>query len=281
MNNGFIINLIPGETFLHKLSGTTKVRLFFVLIIYLIMSFDIRLILPVFVAGLLGLFSLKTDVAALRYIIVFVVAMNILNIVLYYLANPHLGELYFGQETLWFQFTDHYIVTYEEVWFLMSRLLKMLATFLVSLVFILSITPSEMAAGLYNCGIPYKICTVVELAFRYIPDIYRDYQNIKVSMQARGVELDSRKAGVIKRLKQTILILIPLIITSFDRVGDISNAMDLRGFGKGRKRSYYSEHEATADDQKVKIVYLLIAVFDVLYIAAKIIYKIPEVWYPW
>lgn len=278
--NNFIINLIPGETFLHKLSGTTKVRLFFILIIYLIMSFDMRLILPVFILSIIGLVSLKPRFKSLKYIVFFVVAMNILNIVLYYLANPHLGMLYFGQEHIWFSFTEHYIVTYEEVWFLLSRLMKMLASFLVSLDFILAITPSEFAAGLYNCKVPYKICTIVEMAFRYIPDIARDYNNIKVSMQARGVELDSKKANAITRLKQNILILVPLIITSFDRIGNISNAMDLRGFGKGKKRSYYSEHEETANDKKVKIIYCILGIFVIGYIAAKIVFNIPEVWYP-
>lgn len=281
MNNKFIINLIPGDTFLHKLSGTTKVRLFFILIVYLIMSFDIRLILPVFIAGLIGLISLKPNFKSLRYLFLVVLMVNTLNIILYYLANPHLGLLYFGKETIWFQFTDYYIVTYEEVWFLGARLFKMFSTFLISLVFILSITPSELAAGLYSCKIPYKVCTIVELAFRYIPDISRDYTNIKISMQARGIELDPKKASLKERLKQNVFILVPLIITSFDRIGNISNAMDLRGFGKGKTRSYYSEHEETTNDKKVKIVYITLFIFVIGYIIAKIVFDIPEVWYPY
>lgn len=278
--NNFIINLTPGETFLHKLSGTTKVRLFLILIVYLIMSFDIRLILPVFIVSVIGLISLKPKMKSLNYLIGFVVAMNLFNILLYYLADPHLGLLYFGKETIWFQFNDYYIVTFEEVWFLAARLLKMITTFLVSMVFILAITPSELAAGLYSCKVPYKVCTIVEMAFRYIPDIARDYTNIKISMQARGVELDPKKAGIVERLKQNILILVPLIITSFDRIGNISNAMDLRGFGKGKKRSYYSEHEETANDKKVKVVYIALGIFVIGYIIAKIVFHIPEVWYP-
>lgn len=278
--NNFIINLIPGNTFLHKLSGTTKVRLFFVFIVYLIMTFDIRLILPVFILSIIGLLSLKPKMKSLRYIIGFVVFVNIFNIILYYLADPHLGMLYFGHETIWFQFNEHYIVTYEEVWFLLSRLLKMLASFFVSLVFILSITPSELAAGLYACKVPYKVCTIVEMAFRYIPDITRDYQNIKVSMQARGVELDPKKAGLWKRIKQNLMIIIPLVITSFDRIGNISNAMDLRGFGKGKKRSYYAEHEETINDRKVKVVYIILGIFVVGYIIGRIFFQVPEVWYP-
>lgn len=279
--NNFIINLIPGETFLHKLSGTTKVRLFFVFIVYLIMTFDFRLILPALILGVVGLVSLKPKFKSLKYLMGIVVVMNVVNIILYYVADPHLSTNYSAQETVWFALNDYFVFTYETMWFLLCRFLKMIATFLISLDFILAITPSEFAAGLYNCGIPYKVCTIVEMAFRYIPDIARDYTNIKISMQARGVELDPKKTGLFERLKQNILILVPLIITSFDRIGNISNAMDLRGFGKGKKRSYYSEHEETPNDKKVKICYIALGLFVVGYIAAKFVFHIPEVWFPW
>ena len=279
--NNFIINLIPGDTFLHKLSGTTKVRLFLILIIFLIATFDLRLILPIFILSIIGLCSLKPNWKQLKYIFVVVILMNLFNILLFYVADPHLSMKYIGQETLWFQFSDYFIITYETMWFLGVRLLKMLTSFLVSLVFILAITPSEIAAGLYSIGLPYKFCTIVEMAFRYIPDIARDYTNIQISMQARGVELDPKKAGLSERIKQNVLILVPLIITSFDRIGNISNAMDLRGFGKGKKRSYYSEHEETKNDRKVKYVYIALGIFTVAYIVAKIVLKMPEVWYPY
>ena len=279
--NNFIINLIPGETFLHKLSGTTKVRLFLILIIFLIATFDLRLILPVFILSVIGLVSLKPNWKQLSYIFVIVLVMNLFNIFLYYVADPHLSIQYIASETLWFEITEYFVVTYETCWFLSVRFLKMITSFLVSLVFILAITPSELAAGLYSCGLPYKFCTIVEMAFRYIPDIARDYTNIQISMQARGVELDPKKAGVIERVKQSVLILVPLIITSFDRIGNISNAMDLRGFGKGKKRSYYSEHEETKNDRKVKYVYIALGIFTVAYIIAKFALNLPEVWYPY
>ena len=83
---------------------------------------------------------------------------------------------------------------FETLWYLSIRFLKMITSFLISMVFVLSITPSELAAGLYSIKVPYKICTIFSIAFRYIPDIGRDYENIKISMQARGVELDPKKS---------------------------------------------------------------------------------------
>ena len=56
--------------------------------------------------------------------------------------------------------------------------------------------------------------------------------------------------------------------------------MDLRGFGKGKKRSYYAEHEETPNDKKVKIVYILLGLFVVGYIIGRIFFNVSEVWYP-
>ena len=50
----------------------------------------------------------------------------------------------------------------------------------------------------------------------------------------------SKKANLIHRLKAASSILIPLILSSMERIETISNAMELRGFGKERKRTWSS-----------------------------------------
>jgi energy-coupling factor transport system permease protein len=147
--------------------------------------------------------------------------------------------------------------------------------------FILAITPSELAAGLYSVKVPYKICTIFSMAFRYIPDIGRDFENIKISMQVRGVELDPKKATLMTRLKQNALILVPLIITSFERVGNIANAMDLRGYGKNKTRTYYSEREEQKADRISKVIYSLLLIFCIYWIITQNIMPQPsKMWYP-
>ena len=275
------INLIPGDTFLHKLSGATKTRMFAVLILVSIMTFDIRILAPLFVAGLVALLSTKPNWKQIWWLVLIVVLGNLTNLVMYWFASPDIGKDYCGSSTVILALTERLFFTKETLWYLFVRLIKMLATFLVSLTYILVITPSEMAAGLYSLHLPYKICAVVGLALRYIPDISRDYTNIKISMQCRGVELDAKRASLMSRLKQTVLILVPLIISSFDRIGNIANAMDLRGFGKKKKRTYYSEHEPTKADNAFKVVYFTIAVLSIIYIVARLIWP-PEasMWYP-
>ena len=58
----------------------------------------------------------------------------------------------------------------------------------------------------------------------------------------------SKKASLVDRLKAASSILIPLILSSLDRIETISNAMELRGFGKGAKRSWYSGRKFSKAD---------------------------------
>ena len=283
MDKRLFINLTPGITFIDRLSGTTKVRAFLLFAILTIATWDIRFLFPFLIFALICLISLKPNWKTIGLLFMFILITNLFNFLLLWLVKPNYGFNMCGSTTILHQFNSYYIITAETLWYFLVRFLKLLGTFVISLVFILSITPSEIAAGLYSIKIPYKVCTIVSIAFRYIPDISRDYQNIKISMQARGMELDSKKSKLTTRVKQTVLILVPLIITSFERVGNIANAMDLRGYGKQKTRTYYSEHEETSNDKKVKVFYLLFALFLIGYIIiARIMYPWPfEVWYPW
>lgn len=281
MDQRLFINLSPGPTFLDKLTGKTKVRLFFAIVFLLIATWDARIIFPSVLVSMVGLLSLKAHLKGVKAITVFVVLMNLFNLFLVWVIQPDIGAEVCGGSTVLFQVSSRYIVTSQTLWYFLVRFCKMMATFLVAMAFIQSITPSEIAAGLYACKIPYKVCMIVSIAFRYIPDIMRDFTNIKISMQARGMELDAKKASLGSRLKQNVLILVPLIITSFDRVGNIANAMDLRGFGKGKKRTYYSEHEEGPGDRIMKPVYLAIWLLFVVVVILRIV-RPGEflVWYP-
>ena len=282
LSKRLFINIIPGDTFLDKLSGTTKVRLFFALVILLVATWDIRIMLPVLVLGLVGLISIKPNWKLVSGIIGFIVLTNLFNLFLVWVVSPDYGADIVGGSTLLLRFSDRYIITAETMWYFLVRFSKFMATFLVSLTFIQAITPSEMAAGLYSIKVPYKVATIVSIAFRYIPEISRDFSDIKISMQARGMELDEKKTTVFQRLKQNIVILVPLIVVSFDRVGNIANAMDLRGYGRGKTRTYYSEHEETPNDRKMKVFYILLYIIVIAVIVGRIAFPAEfEVWAPW
>lgn len=266
MTKRFIVNLVQGDRYLQKLNGTTKLALFLVVMVYTMMSFDLRLLAPLFVITWIAIISLKPNYKIVWGLFAFIFMMNFVNILLYYLVNQNVGSEYFnGARTVLIQFNETWFLSRETLWYLSVRQLKMMTSFMISLVFILSITPGELASGMTGLKVPYKISTITSLAFRYIPDIFNDYETIKMSMQARGMEMDKRRLNVFKRLKESVMILIPLIFTSFDRIGNIANALDLRGFGQGKTRTYYCEEAPTRHDRLFRLITVLLLVFCVAY----------------
>jgi energy-coupling factor transport system permease protein len=280
MDNRFIISLVPGEGRISRLTGTTKVQLFAASLFLLMVSFDMRILLPGLILQCVLLCFLRPDLKRLRFILLFVVATNVINIVLFFLANPLIGATMVGKQTLLFSFSAHFPVTLETLFYFLARLMKIAGVFTASLWFVLSITPSQLAAGLYSLKVPYKVCTIVSLGLRYIPDILRDFENTKASMQMRGLELDPKKASLASRLKQITLILFPLIIVTFERVGVIASAMELRGYGQGKKRSYYCEAEPTREDFIYRALAALLFVIFLIYAVSGIIAPHPQLWYP-
>lgn len=280
-SRGFIISYTPGTKFLEKLTGATKVKLFFSSIFLVMLTFDLRVILPSFILHFLHVLSLKPSWEKIKYVAWFVIIMNLINVTLFYLVQPLIGTEMAGSVTELFRFNNHYIVTGETIVYLITRLLKIYTTFLISLWFVLSITPSQLASGLYACKVPYKICTIVSLGLRYMPDILRDYQSIHESMQMRGVELDKKKVSLFNRLKNGVAILLPLIIVSFEKVDVISNAMDLRGYGQLNVRSYYSELDPTSNDQKMMLLFYFQLAIGISYMLYTFLADVQGLWYPW
>lgn len=55
--------------------------------------------------------------------------------------------------------------------------------------------------------------------------------------------MDKQKLNLFKRLQDNLFILLPLIIRSFVRIGNIANVLDLRAYGLLKKRSDYAVQE--------------------------------------
>jgi energy-coupling factor transport system permease protein len=125
--------------------------------------------------------------------------------------------------------------------------------------FITATNPSEFAASLNRIGIPYTIGYAVALALRYIPDVRNDFIKIRNAQEARGLEM-SRKAPLMTRIRYTAAILFPLIFSSLERIDVVSSAMELRGFGKNKKRSWYSGKKLRNGDYVVIILTVLFSV---------------------
>ena len=184
-------------------------------------------------------------------------AYIIMNNVLIFLFSPDHGTNIYGTKTVLFKLFGPYVVTAEQLFYHLNVILKNACTIPIVLLFVCTTNPSEFAASLSRIGVSYRISYAVALALRYIPDVQREYRDISLAQQARGVEM-SKKASLVNRLKAASSILIPLILSSMDRIETISNAMELRGFGKGKTRTWYSGRKFSKMDILCMVVCILL-----------------------
>ncbi|MBQ8835351.1 MAG: energy-coupling factor transporter transmembrane protein EcfT [Oscillospiraceae bacterium] len=249
-----LFNYIDRPSVIHKLTGATKLVCMLLWCLAAMTSFYTPLLIGLSVAGLL-LFKLsKIKFSDIWFMLAATIAFMVLNNVMIYLFSPEHGTTIYGTRTILFKIAGPYTVTAEQLFYHLNVILKYAASIPVILLFICTTNPSEFAASLNRIGVSYRISYAVALALRYIPDIQREYRDISLAQQARGTEM-SKKASLIDRLKAVSTILVPLVLSSVERIETISNAMELRGFGKGKKRSWYSARKFSGMD----IVFIVIS----------------------
>lgn len=250
------------DTFIHRLSGLTKLICFLFLTFAVMYSYDIRVILVVMVFSILLMRTAQIQFSQVRVMVIYVLIFIFTNAVISFFFSPEYGTTIYG--------TSHEFarvfgisLTYEQLFFQVTKMFKYASVIPLGMIFLLTTNPSEFASSLNAIKVNYKAAVAVALTLRYFPDIQRDYKDIYLAQQARGLEL-SRKAKFIDRFKNSLLIVIPLIFSTLDRVEVISNAMDLRGFSKSKTRTWYTSRKFSRHDSLALIVSGLIFIATVL-----------------
>lgn len=247
----------------HALSGATKLIVFLLFSTAAMLTYDTRVLFGMLMLSI-GVFIIsKIKLHEIAFVLLFILFFLLLNNLAIYLFSPQEGVRIYGTSHELLHIFGRYNLTLEQLFYQLNVTLKYFVVIPVALLFIVTTHPSEFAASLNKIGINYKIAYSVSLALRYIPDIQRDYRSISQTQQARGIDI-SRNEKMIKRIKNISAIIIPLILSSLDRIEVISNAMELRGFGKYKKRSWYSEKKATKKDYMIIFVGLLIFIGSIL-----------------
>ena len=248
------------DTFIHRLSGLTKLICFLLLTSSVMLTFDIRIIFGIMILSIILFRIAKVEFKKVKLMFIYVFIFLITNFFLTFLFEPLYGVEIYGTCHELFRISNRYIVTLEQLFYQFTKFSKYLSVIPLGLIFFFTTNPSEFASSLNYVGVSYRACSAVSLTLRYFPDVQRDYHTISLAQQARGVEM-SNKEKVLKRLKNMSNILIPLIFSTLDRVELITNAMDLRGYGKNSKRTWYSYRKLNKNDYLSITICALILLF--------------------
>ena len=251
----------PGP--LHALSGVSKLMLALSVVIGAMIGFDLRYLLAVS-AGSLVLWGISRvrlkDLAVVLWLIALFMVLNNIGI---FLFAPGYGAELFGTEHVLLDGPWRWDVTAEQLVYQLAVTAKYFAVLPSVLLFVATTRPPEFASSLARIGVPARFAYAVSLALRYIPDVQREFRTISQAQQARGIDT-SRGVGLGTRIRNLSSILMPLLLGTFDRIEQVSAAMELRGFGRERGRTWLVRTPLRGRDAVVIVVAAVLVVAPIV-----------------
>lgn len=238
------------DTWIDELCGVTKLVFFLAWSITCMLTYDTRVLVAMLVLSLIIFALSKTNWRQVGSVFKFVLFFMVINVLAIFAFSPDQGSKIYGTQTILAELGGRYSLTAEQLFYELNVMLKYFTIVPSVFVFIVTTNPSEFAASLNRIGVSYNVGYSIAIALRYIPDVQDDFHKIKNAQEARGIEMSS-KAKLIDRIKSVAAIIFPLIFSSMDRIDTISNAMELRGYGKKKKRTWYRGRKLKRNDYMV------------------------------
>lgn len=224
----------PATSFVHKLDSRVKLLLLiaYITLIFVVKNFYGFLVVSLFLAFAI-IFSkvpfpaILKSMKAILFVIIFTV---ILNIFFYQTENP----------TILF-----WIISKEALIFSGFMALRLILLVVGSSLLSLTTTPVALTDGIESLLKPLKVikfpvhelALVMSIALRFIPVLMSETDRIIMAQKARGADFDS--GNIFKRAKALIPVLIPLLISAFNKAEELGDAMDSRCYSGSKIRTKY------------------------------------------
>ncbi|HBC94118.1 MAG TPA: energy-coupling factor transporter transmembrane protein EcfT [Pelotomaculum sp.] len=178
-----------------------------------------------------------------------------------YLSKTSLSSILHGIKWLWIIFICSFLaqciytqgvplfslgpltVTVEGVFRGLSTFLRLLILFLSSTILTMTTSPMKLAGGLeslfaplIHLGVPVnQFAMLITISLRFIPTLLEEAETITKAQKSRGAPFTSPKKLV--RLKSSLAVLIPLVVSSLQRATDLATAMESRCYTGGPHHS--------------------------------------------
>ena len=127
----------------------------------------------------------------------------------------------------------HLDVTAEKTIFAVSQMARMYAITIMAIIIPYTVDPSLYGITFRGLGLPDKFAYAMDLAFRFVPTLGRDFSITMDAQRARGYEVEKLSGGILAQIRRLAPLLVPVTINAIVSAEDIIDAMDLRAFGIG------------------------------------------------
>lgn len=256
---------VDGDSFFHRMNPSIKLVIFILWLIAVFSYLDINISCGLLGLGFILLYFAKIPYRISRNLFMAVISFNLINALFIFLITPDYGVTLTDNHTLLAKIGS-YPIYYATLMYILVISLKYLSLLPLTIIFVFTTHPSRFAASLNKVGVPYKLAYIISIIFRYFPDIHHEFKIISNAQAMRGFSYGKDEKSLKRRISNLFNITIPLIIQAMQRIDKVTNAMELRGFGASKKRTWYNNVTIKSAD----IVALAIAILG---FAALVYYK--------
>ena len=275
------------DTVIQRMDPRARWILLLSLTFSIIQFWDIRILLIFFVISFGLYFLCKLTWRETRriwtFVLILVVVIIGINALLTGRGGP--GEVLRGtRHTIWqvewvvpwVGWTIRPNITVEKVVFAVTQMVRMLSITVLFIPLAFTFNPNQYGVTFRGLGLPDKFAVSMDLAFRFVPTLGRDFSITLDSQRARGYEVEKLEGGLIAQIRKMAPLIVPVTINAIVGGEDIVNAMDLRCFGL-RKRTWLQKLEYKRSDYVVIGLSLLILAGSTL---ANVGLKLGSFWMP-
>lgn len=253
---------IPNDTWFHQLDPRFKIMALLFLLIAIFFPAGYAgyavMFVAIFIALKVSELSFKNVLKSLRPLLFMFIFLAIVN--MFYLKGGILlvsiGPIQIYSEALSSTF---YIVV-------RLTLMIMITTILTSTTKPLDLTLAieDLLAPFQRFGVPsHVIAMLISIALRFIPDLVDETNRIMKAQESRGVDIVNGKFK--EKLMAILALVIPLIISAFQRAEDLANAMEARGYSPNKHRTRYRQLKASCHDYVfITLVLLIVAILAIM-----------------
>lgn len=152
-------------------------------------------------------------------------------------------------------------VTIESMLYGLGSALKLASTIAGSMVFLATTKNEEFATGLIRMGVSYNVAFAFSMALRLVPTFVGTGATIVQAQKSRGLDVES--GGLVARMRKYLPLVVPIFAGAIRSTNHLAAALESKGFGARKQRSYYLALRLRAADWVWLAVGVLMAVASV------------------
>jgi energy-coupling factor transport system permease protein len=226
---------IDNNSFIHRLDPRTKIIVFLLTFVAILMFENPLWMLPVAFLIVLQLVVSGSfrNLRRIRYILI---VLTISSMVLWNLFSSGVTPLF-------------WIFTLESFLFAIARTMLMVLMISAGMILISTTRTEELVLGMIRLGMPYRVGFAISTALRLVPTIASSTVTIGQAQQSRGLNLQS--GNLLERIRKFLPLLVPVFISTIRSTNIFGMALESKGFGAREKRTFFLQIHMTPTDWAV------------------------------